>query len=68
MAVNGKHAESNFVLARYKSQDTNGDLFWIVGIDRDVVQIEALAAGVDHSERREARLQSLAEPELDLGR
>ncbi|HEX9273683.1 MAG TPA: hypothetical protein VGA01_15880, partial [Candidatus Binatia bacterium] len=66
--VNGKHAESNFVLARYKRLDSNGDSFWIVGIDRHVVQVDAVAAGVDHFDRREASLQALAKPQLNLRR
>ena len=68
MAVDGKHAKSNFVLTRYKRLDSNGDSFWIVGINCDVAQIDAVAAGVGHFERREASLQSLTEPQLNLGR
>ena len=68
MTVDGKYAKSNFVLTRYKRLDSNGDSFWIVAIDCNVLQIDAVAAGVDHSERREASLQSLTEPQLNLGR
>jgi hypothetical protein len=68
VAVNGEYAESDFVLTRYKRLDSNGDSFWIVGIHRDVVQIHAVAPGVDHSERRETSLQALTEPQLNLRR
>ena len=68
MTVDGKYAKSNFVLTGYKRLDSNGDSFWIVAIDRNIVQIDAIAAGVDHFERREAGLQSLTEPQLNLGR
>ena len=34
----------------------------------EVAQIDAIAAGVDHFERREAGLQALTEPQLNLGR
>lgn len=68
MAVDGKHAKSNFVLTRCKRLDSNRDSFWLVGIDSNVVQIDAVAAGVGHFERREAGLQSLTEPQVNLGR
>ena len=68
MTVDGKYAKSNFVLTRYKRLDSNGDSFWIVAIDCNIVQIDAIAAGVNHFERGEASLQALTEPQLNLGR
>jgi hypothetical protein len=59
VAVDGKHAESNFVLTRQKRLDSHGDSLGFFGIDRDVAAIDALAAGVDNRERGEPSLETL---------
>jgi hypothetical protein len=66
MAIDGKYAKSNFVLARGKGVQSHGQSFWIVGAYRHVTLIDAFAARVGDSQRREAGLELLVEPELDL--
>jgi hypothetical protein len=66
MAIDGKYAKSNFVLARRKGVQSHGESFWIVGAYRHVTLIDAFADRVDDSERREAGLELLVEPKLDL--
>jgi hypothetical protein len=51
VAVDGKHAESNSVLARRQRVYSHGNSFSIIGADLDVAEIDTLAARVDHPER-----------------
>jgi hypothetical protein len=66
MAVDGKNAKPNFVLARRKRVHSYEESFWIVGAQRHVASIDAFAVRVDDDERREAGLELLVKPELDL--
>ena len=54
MAIDRKHTEFNLILAWRKRVYSYGNFFCIIGADLDVAEIDALAVGVDHPERREA--------------